>query len=268
MLEILQYTFMQKALLAGLFISLTVGLFGPYLVLRRLSLLGDGLAHLAFGGIALGLLFGVNPLLAALISAIVGAFFVHSLIKKEVYGEATIALILSFGVGLGVLIIGMVRGFTIDLFSFLIGSILTINNTDLILIFLLFLITCSYVVYFRRELLLLSFNQTLAKIKSKKTIYAEFFFPFITALIVVVSIRAVGILLVTALIVLPALISMTLVSSFKQTLLMSMIISTLGVIIGIILAYVLDAPPSGVIVMSLFVLFLFAGVYAKFRKKA
>src|SRR3990167_4739255 len=97
MIDFLGYGFMQKALLGGFAIALSCGLIGPFLVLRRLSLLGDGLAHLAFGGIALGLLLGINPLFSALIVVVGGSFWVKSLMNRNVYGDSAIALLLSLG---------------------------------------------------------------------------------------------------------------------------------------------------------------------------
>src|SRR3989338_10720724 len=114
MIEFLSYGFMQKALVGGIAIALSCGLLGPFLVLRRMSLLGDGLAHLSFGGVALGLLLGINPLIAALITAVMGSFWVRSLVKKNIHGEAAIALLLSSGVGLGIVVIGIVKGFNVS----------------------------------------------------------------------------------------------------------------------------------------------------------
>ena len=99
-MEFLVYGFMQKALIGGAAIAIACGLIGPFLVLRKLSLLGDGLAHLSFGGVALGLLFGINPLIAALIAVAGGSLFVNRTISKDLHGDAAISLILSFGVGL------------------------------------------------------------------------------------------------------------------------------------------------------------------------
>src|SRR3989338_11047260 len=143
----LQYEFMQKALLGGIAIALASGLLGPFLVLRRLSLLGDGLAHLAFGGVALGLLLGIDPFISALITGVLGSFWVRSLLKKNVYGEAAIALLLSMGVGLGIVIIGVVRGFNTSLYSYLIGSILALSVTDIIIAFSLLLAVIIFLLF-------------------------------------------------------------------------------------------------------------------------
>jgi zinc transport system permease protein len=246
---------MQKALIAGLAIAFICGLLGPFLVLRRLSLLGDGLAHLAFGGVALGLLIGWYPLLIALLFVAVGSLIVQRLIKKNVYGDAAIALILSFGVGLGIIIVGAVRGFNIDLFSYLIGSILAVSTADLVIIFSLLLCTSLFVLFFYKDMVFVTLNQELAWLRKKKMTIVNTLFTLLIAMAVVVSVRAVGILLVSALLVIPTLVALQISSSFKQTMLFSTVASLLGVEAGIILSYYFNLPPSGMIVMLLFSFF-------------
>ncbi len=264
MLELFSYGFMQKGLLGGIAIALCCGLLGPFLVLRRLSLLGDGLAHLSFGGVAIGLLLGINPLLAALISVLIGSFWIHSLIKKNVYGDAAIALVLSLGVGIGIVVIGAVHGFNVNLFSYLIGSILALSSTDIILSSLLVVATIIFMVLFYRDMFMLTFNQELATLTGKKINVANFLFTILVALVVVLSIRAVGILLVSALLVIPTLLALNLSRSFKQTIIFSTLVAVVAIVIGIIVSFVLDIPPSGSIVLLLFVGFLLSQLYKKF----
>ncbi len=256
MLEFLSYTFMQKAFLGGVLIAVCCGLLGPFLVLRRLSLLGDGLAHLSFGGIALGLLFGINPLIAALAAVVGGSFWVRSLVKKNVYGDAAIALLLSLGVGLGVTIIGLQRGFNTNLYSYLLGSILTLGTFDLILMSVLLLTTLLFLIYFYRELFLGTFNEELARLSARRAGLSSFLFTILIAMLVIISMRAVGILLVSSLIVVPTLIALNLAHSFRQTLLFSSLSAVIAVLAGIIVSYFADIPPSGSIVLLLFLGFL------------
>ncbi len=252
MLEFLSYGFMQKALIGGIAIALCCGLIGPFLVLRRLSLLGDGLAHLAFGGVALGLLIGINPLISALITVVVGSFWVRSLIRKNVYGDAAIALLLSFGVGVGIVILGIAGGFNTSLYSYLIGSILALNTTDIMLAFGLLAATAIFLALFYQDMLHLAFNEELAYLSRKNVTVANILFTILTAMIVVIGIRAVGILLVSALIVIPTLIALNVSRSFRQTVIISSISSLISVLAGILFSFVLDIPPSGSIVLILF----------------
>lgn len=266
MIELLSYEFMQRALLGGLAIAITCGLIGPFLVLRKLSLLGDGLAHLSFGGVALGLLLGINPLITTLVAVVGGSLFVNKVINKDLHGDAAIALILSFGVGLGIIIIGAVRGFGVDLFSYLIGSILALNTFDLILAGALLIATLAFVIVYFKDLLLFAFNQELAELRIKKIHVLNTIFILLVAFTVVVSIRAVGILLISALIVLPTLISLQLSKSFKSTLFISVGASVLATLVGIVSSFYLDIPPSGTIVMFLFAMYILAVLGKKLLK--
>ena len=252
MIEFLTYGFMQKALLGGIAIALCCGLIGPFLVLRRLSLLGDGLAHLAFGGVALGLLLGINPLISALITVVIGSFWVRSLVKKNIYGDAAIALLLSFGVGLGIVIIGVVRGFNTSLYSYLIGSILALSIIDIILAFSLLVATVVFMILFYKDMFYMTFNEELAQLSRKNVNLANIIFTILVAMIVVISIRAVGILLVSALLVIPTLIALNISKSFKQTIIISSVSALISVIIGIVFSFIIDIPPSGSIVLILF----------------
>lgn len=255
MLELFQYAFMQHALIGGLAIAIITSLIGPFLVLRRLSLLGDGLAHLAFGGVALGFLIHYNPYLIAVGFIILGSFVVQKLASKNIYGDAAIAIILSFGVGMGVIITGAVHGFTVDIFTFLIGSILTLSNLDLLVIFSALLVTLIFVSAYYKKILFVTFNDELARLKQKDYKTVNLIFTLLVALAVAVSIRAVGILLVSALLVLPTLIALQLSKSFRGTMLFAMLSSLFSIIVGTISSFYLDLPPSGVIVMILFGLF-------------
>jgi zinc transport system permease protein len=258
MIEILTYEFMQRAILVAVLIGIGIGSVGPHLVLRRLSLLGDGLAHLAFAGIALGFLLNINPMLTAFIMVILGSLFIRKLIQKNVYGEAAIALVLSFGIGVGVTIIGATKGFGTDLFSYLIGSILTTSWQE---VGILSIITVGIVLFtyiFRRELLLLSFQQDVANIISKKSKIVDYCFSILIALITLLAIQAVGILLVTALLVIPTLIALEVSKSFSKTKSNAIIICSIVCILGILGSYYLDVPPSGLIVLLL--LSIYGGV--------
>ena len=256
MLELLSYSFMQKALLGGVGIAICCGLLGPFLVLKKMSLLGDGLAHFAFGGVALGFLLGINPLIAALIAAISGSFLIRALMKKNVYGDTAIALILSLGVGVGIVVIGITRGFTVSLYSYLIGSILALSWFDLGFIFALLVFIILFLSFFYKKMLFVTFNEELAQLSIKRISLPTILFTLLVAVTVVISIRAVGILLVSALIVIPTMIALSLSRSFLQTLTLSVIAAVITVLLGIVISFILDIPPSGSIVLLLLVGFL------------
>lgn len=250
MMDILGLSFMQNAYIAGIMIAVITSVLGVFLVLRQLSLIGDGLAHASFAGVAAGLMTGTNPLIAALVVATIGSIGIHELMERaKAYGDSAIALILSTGMGLAVVMIGYTGGFTVDLFSYLFGSILTLGTLDLWIISGVFGLTMISVYVFYDQLVLDSFNKELARLDGRLNRVAHYVFIVLTAMAVVVSIRAVGVLLVTALIVIPALTALQFAESFREALLYSSAVSVLSVVTGVTAAYSLDLPPSGVIVM-------------------
>lgn len=257
MLEILQYEFMQRALIGGLIIGLATSLIGVFLVLKRLSLLGDSFAHASFGGVALGFVLGINPLLTALGFVTLASLGIDKLVNKiKIYGESAIALVLSFGMAFALILIGIADKMDYNIFSYLFGSILTINYTDILIAFVV-LVLISVFYYFNYKVLFYSaFNNDMASIRNEKTEFVNKIFIILSAITIVISIRAVGILLISALIVVPALIGLKLANSFRNTIIFSMISSVLGIYLGIFTAYLFDLPAGGTIVMSL--LFLFA----------
>ena len=255
-LEILNHGFMQRALISGILIAIICSLIGVFLVLRRLSLLGDGLAHVAFGGIAIGLLLKIPPLISALFFTAIGSLGVQKLINKsKVYGESATALVLSLGVGVGVLIIGAVKGFNVDLFSYLFGSILAISNFDLMVITIVFLLVIAFVVVFYRELILMTFNEEIARISGVKIDLINTLFAILAAMTIVITIRAVGILLISSLLVVPAITAIQISKSFRNTLIISMLLSLFSVIAGIFASFYLNLPAGGTIVVLICALF-------------
>ena len=255
--ELLSYSFMQRAALGGIAIALVCSLIGPFLVLRRLSLLGDGLAHVALGGIALGLLIGVHPVAAALLATSIGSLVVYRLIRTtRIHGDAATAIVLSGGVGVAVVVLGITRGFTVDLFSYLFGSILALSKADLALIAVVLVAVVLFVYVYYRELVFMSFHEDLAELSGVKSTLVSSLFAVMTALAVVVSIRAVGVLLVSALLVIPALTALMLAKSFKATMGYSVLVSVCALLAGIILAFLLNLPPGGLIVLTLLGIFI------------
>lgn len=256
-LEILQYGFMQRALISGVLIAAICSAIGVFLVLRRLSLLGDGLAHVAFGGIAVGLLLKIPPLISALFFTAIGSLGVNKLMSKsKVYGESATALVLSLGVGVGIVIIGIVKGFNTDLFSYLFGSILATSNLDLIIISIVCIVVAVFMAVYYKSLVLMTFNEDIARISGVKIDLINNILAVISAMAIVITIRAVGILLISALLVIPAITALQFSKSFKRTLINAMLLSIFCVISGIFISFYLNLPTGGTIVVFICSLFL------------
>jgi zinc transport system permease protein len=249
-LEILGYSFIQKGLVAGVAIAIICSLMGMFLVLRRYSLFGDALSHMAFGGISLGLFTGIYPLWTAFIVSVLGALGITRLRKStKISGDAAIAVLLVSGLGIGVLLISATGGFKVDLFSFLFGSILLISFEDMLLILGISSGIVATLVAFRKQLLHMTFDEEQAKVSGINTDKLNYIFVVLASITVITSMRLVGILLISALIVLPNITAIMFGKGFKKTVMLSISMSVVSVVSGIILSYYLDLAPSGMIVM-------------------
>ena len=257
-MELFQYAFMQRALIAGLFVALSCSLIGVFLVLRRLSLIGDGLAHIAFGGLAIGLFSGLPPLVTALVTTVAGALGIQYLKDRKVAADAAIAVIFSFGLAVGVVLVSLSRGFTVDLFSFLFGSILTVSKTDVVLVGVLGLVVLLAVIIFYKELLYITFDEDAAKAAGLPIGFLNAMVMVLSAITVIVAMRVVGVLLVSSLLVLPTITARQFSRSFRQTLILSAVAGLLAVFLGLTAAYYLDLAAGGAIVLVACVLFALA----------
>jgi zinc transport system permease protein len=249
-LEIFTYSFMQKGLIAGVAIAILCSMMGTFLVLRRFSLFGDALAHMAFGGISVGMLTGIYPLWTAFVVSILGALGITKLRKStKISGDAAIAVLLVSGFGIGVLLISITGRFKVDLFSFLFGSILLISTEDTLLVVGISAAVIASLAVLRKSLLHMIFDEEQAKISGLNVDKLNYIFIILASITVITSMRLVGILLISALIVLPNITSMMFGKSFRNTMLLSMLISVISVVSGIVISYYLDLAPSGTIVM-------------------
>lgn len=265
MTDILAYGFMQRAFIAGALIAVVCSTIGVFLVLRRMSLMGDGLAHISFAGIAGGMFFNVYPLLSALAFTILSALGIQRLKKMKIYGDAAIAIFFSFGLALGVTLISFARGFGTDLFSYLFGSILAVSETDLIFIAILCAATIAAVWLFYKELFYITFDEDSAEASGLPVEGLNTMLIVLTAVAVVVSMRVVGILLVSSFIVLPASTALLISRGFRDTMVLSAAIAVLGSTAGLVAAFYLDIAAGGSIVLVLVGAFLCALTYKKMR---
>ena len=249
-LEALSYGFVQKALVAGIAVALICSFMGTFLVLRRYSLFGDGIAHVAFGGVSVGLFLGVFPLWTAFIVSIFGGLGLQKLRQStKISGDAAVAVVLVSGLAIGVILVSSSGGFSVDLFSFLFGSILLISNEDTVMILGISAGIIATLVVMQKQFLHLTFNEEQAKIAGLPVTVLNYAFVILASVTVVTSMRLVGILLISALIVIPNISAMMFGKGFKKTVIISMSISVISVVIGILLSYYYNVAPSGTIVM-------------------
>lgn len=255
--DIFTYGFMQRALITGIAIAIICSLVGLFLVLRRYSLFGDALSHMAFGGIAVGLFLNVYPLWTAFVVSILSALGITKLRKStKISGDAAVAVLLSSGLAIGVLLVSASKGFTVDLFSFLFGNILLTSIEDTLLIIGISMGIVAAVVALRKQLLYVTFDEEQAKVSGLNIDRLNYIFMILASVTVITSMRLVGILLISALIVLPNITSMMMGKGFKNTIIISMSLSVAAVVSGIILSYYLNLAPSGMIVAISVAMFL------------
>lgn len=249
-LEIFYYGFMQRALVSGIAIALLCSVVGLFLVLRRYSLFGDAVAHSSFGGIAAGLLIGIYPMWTAYVVSLVSALVITRIKQKfDISGEAAVAVLLSSGIAIGLILISISGGFNVDIFSFLFGSILLVSVEDTVLVLGLTGIILIVILLLYRELIYSTFNEEQAKVSGIPVEKINYLIVFIAGITVVTSIQLVGILLISALFVIPNVTAIMYGRSFKQTALLSIAFAVSAVIVGILISYLFDITPSGAIVM-------------------
>jgi zinc transport system permease protein len=266
-LEVLEFEFMQRALIAGVAVAITSSVIGLFLVLRRNSLFGDALSHVAFGGIAVGLAVSIYPLWTGLTLSILGALGITKLRQSaKIPADASVAILLSSGLALGLLFISLSGGFTLDLFSFLFGSILLVSVEDTLAILAMTGIILSIIILLYRQLMYITFDEEQARVSGLSISKLNYLFVVLASVAVIVSMRLVGILLVSSLIVIPNITALLFGKGFKKTALISVSVSITSVVAGIAISYAANLAPSATIVListAIFLAVLAARYYSK-----
>lgn len=263
---IFQFAFIQKAFIAGSFVAITCSALGIFLVLRKMSLIGDGLSHVSFGAIALGLFFGLYPFYLAIPLVILASILILKISEKtRLYGDAAIGIVSAIGIATGVILASLSQGFNIDLFSYLFGNILAISTTETILTIILSAVVLILIIFFYWDLYSATFDEEYAKTTGIKTNRINTLLTVLTAITVVLSIKVVGIMLVSALLILPAVTALQISKKFKTAIILSGLFSLLSVLVGITISFVLDLPPGGTIIMVNALFFSLAYLYKKIR---
>lgn len=259
--EIFELGFIQRALVAGIAISILCSIIGLFLVLRRQSLFGDSLAHMAFGGIAVGIYTNTYPLWTAFIASILAALGITKLQRSSnIPADSAVAIMLTAGLAIGILLLSFAGGFSVDLFSFLFGNILLVSLEDTLLISFLTAIVLLSVTILYKKFLYITFDEQQAEVSGLQVQRLNYFFIVLASLTVIASMRLVGILLISSLTVIPNITAMMFGTGFKRTLLISVIISMTSVVSGIFLSYALNSAPSGTIALISISFFIFVYV--------
>ena len=256
--DLFSYAFMQRAFLAGLGVSVTCAILGVFLVLRRDAMVGHGLAHVAFGGVALGLLLYVTPILMALAVSVLSALGILKLKERAgMFGDTAIGIISSLGMAMGIFLVSLAGSFNLDLFGYLFGNVLAIAPEEVWVAFSLALAVLIALALFYQEFVFLTFDPESAKASGVQVGRLDTLMAVLTAVTVVIGMKVVGILLISALLVIPAAAALQVARSFKEALMISAVLAAISSVCGLVTAFYFDWPPSGTIVLISGILFLF-----------
>jgi len=264
MFEMLSYDFMQRAFIAGLFIATLASISGTFVVLRRYSLISETLAHSALVGVAVGLVAGYNPLWIAVTFSILSAWLIEYLRTTfAIYSDAVLSIILSGSLALAVIIVSLGGEFNNSLFSYLFGSILSVSNEDVYTIVIFGTLSLLFLLLFSKELYFMAYDEEVAKTSGIKVKFLNFLLVTVVAIIIALSIRVVGSLLIGALMVIPTVAALQYRVGFRKTIFLSLFFGLFSVIFGMSLSYYFSLPSGATIVLSVILVFILSLVMNK-----
>lgn len=250
MLELFQYSFFSNALLIGILSGIACGIIGSFIVIKRISFISGSIAHASFGGIGLAYFLGFNPFLGAIIFSVLSALGIGLVNKKnKTQEDASIGAIWAIGMAIGLIFIYFTPGYAADLFTYLFGNILLSTAQDLWHVILLDLFIVSSVAYLFKWLVATIFDEEFATVTNIPVFPLYLFFLVLVALSVVILIKSVGVILVIALLTLPASSAQLLSKNFKHIIGWAIILAMLENLLGIILSYYLNIPTGPLIVL-------------------
>ncbi len=267
MASLFAYDFIVRALVAGSLVSLCAALLGVTLVLKRYSMIGDGLSHVGFGTLAIAMALNLSPLLVSLPVSILAAFFLLRLSSSEkgLKGDSAIALISSSALAIGILVSSAVSGLNTDVTAYLFGSILALGKNDVIISVILSIVVLLLFILCYRNIFMVTFDPNFATSAGIKSANYDRLIALLTALTVVIGMRLMGAMMISSLIIFPALTSMRVCKSFFAVTLLSAALSVICFFAGIAFSFFFSLPAGASIVVVNLVAFLIAALIGKIR---
>lgn len=251
MLEALQYDFIQNALIAGILISISAGIIGSLVVVNRLTFLTGGIAHSSYGGIGLAIYLGIPVLFGATIFAIITAVIIAMLtLKNRNRADSVIGLMWAFGMALGIIFVDITPGYNVDLMSYLFGSIIAVSSGDVLYMTILDIFIISIVMIFYKQILAVSYDSEFASLRGINTKFFYTLILILASLCVVAAIKAVGLILVIALLTIPTYLAESFASRLSTMMILSSALATLFTIIGLAISYYYDISSGASIIIS------------------
>ncbi|MBP1041118.1 metal ABC transporter permease [Vagococcus sp. BWB3-3] len=264
-MEMFSYEFMRRALLAASFMAVIAPMLGVFLVVRRQSLLADTLSHVSLAGIALGFFVNLNPTLTTLVVVVIAAIILEYLrMIYSTYSEVSTAILMSGGLATALVLMNANKGnSSMRIQQYLFGSIVTISWDQVIILGVLLIALVVLFVLFKRPMYVLTFDEDTAHVDGLPVRWMSLLFNVITGIAITVMIPIAGALLVSAIMVLPAAISMRIGRSFNRVLMISVIIGLVGMLSGLVTSYQVDTPPGATITLIFILLFLLVMILKK-----
>ncbi len=266
--DLFSYGFLVRALIVGTLVSLCAALLGVSLVLKRFSMIGDGLSHVGFGALSVAAAMNIAPLHLAVPVVVIAAFLLLRVNNTKMRGDAAIALISSGSIAIGVIVTSVTSGMNTDVYSYMFGSILAMNSQDVTVSVLLSLVVLILFVFSYHRIFAVTFDEQFARTSGIKTGKYNTLLAILTALTIVVGMRIMGTMLISSLVIFPALTSMQLFRTFKSVIISSAVLSVVCFFIGIVLSFALSLPAGASIVavnLAMFCIFGLLGIFGKAR---
>lgn len=263
-MNLLSYPFVQRALICGIAISFCAAIIGVILVLKKYSMIGHGLGEVGFASLTIAVALNLPPLYVSIPLVIVASFIIMLISqKKGESGDITIALVSSGALAVGVIITALTKGFNIDVYNYMFGSILAMSWSDVVLSVILSIILIIIYIVFYNRLFSITYDEKYAKTCGISVTFYQFLISLATALVVVLGMRLMGTLLISSLIVFPAIIARKLTNSFKGMVILSAIISVICFIVGVLLSFAINLPTGASIVAVYIILLVITSIYSK-----
>ena len=264
-LSIISYPFIVRALIVGILVSLCAALLGVSLVLRRYSMIGDGLSHVGFGALAVAAALNTAPLLVTIPIVVIAAIFILRLTENSnVKGDSLIAVISTASLATGVMIISLTSGMNTDLNNYLFGSILSTSYQDMIISIVISVIVLLLYILFYNRIFSITFDEVFSKATGIKTNFYNMLLAILTAITIVLGMRLMGSMLISSLIIFPSLTSMRVFKTFKSVTICSAILSIVSFVIGLFISYIYSTPTgASIVIVNVFFLLIFTVISKK-----
>ena len=265
LLQIFSYSFLTKALIVGLLVSLCASLLGVILVLKRYSMIGDGLSHVGFGALSIASVLNFAPLLFSVPVVVVAAYFLLKMSENgKLKGDSAIALVSSSALAIGVFVISLNKGVNVDINNYMFGSILSLGKTDVWISAVLSLVVVILFVLFYNRIFAVTFDETFSKATGTKTGIYNMVIAILTAITVVLGMRMMGALLISCLIIFPSVTAMCIYKSFKSVVICAAVISVVCFVLGLVLSVFIGSPTGATVVIVNLIVYLLFKLIGKF----